>query len=66
MGASPTLFIIILTYVVPLEQVDAAIPEHVRWLRQGFGQGIFLATGRRLPRTGGIRDIISARKRTEH
>ncbi|MCK7427713.1 YciI family protein [Enterobacter chengduensis] len=45
---------VILTYIKPLEEVDAAIPAHVEWLKKGYAEGTFLASGRRIPRTGGI------------
>ncbi len=50
----PTLFVAILSYVQPLTEVDAAGADHVAWLQRGYADGVFLASGRRLPRTGGI------------
>lgn len=49
-----TLYVAVLTYVRPLEEIDAHIPEHVEWLKLGYRDGVFLASGRRVPRTGGI------------
>lgn len=49
-----TVYIVILTYIKPLEEVDAAIPAHVEWLKKRYADGIFLASGRRIPRTGGV------------
>lgn len=49
-----TLFVVVLTYIRPLEEVDAAGPAHVAWLRQGYDRGVFLVSGRRVPRTGGV------------
>ncbi|WP_447855818.1 YciI family protein [Enterobacter sp. WI-ESBL-E8] len=49
-----TVYIVILTYIKPLEEVDTAIPAHVAWLKKGYAEGIFLASGRRIPRTGGV------------
>ena len=46
-----TVYIVILK---PIEEVDAAIPAHVEWLKKGYAEGIFLASGRRIPRTGGV------------
>lgn len=54
MTSAPKLFVIVLTYVAPIDQIDAAGKEHVAWLQRGYDQGVFLASGRRLPRTGGI------------
>ena len=56
-GAARTaapLCLIVLTYVKPLEEVDALLPAHVAWLEQGYAQGLFLIAGRRVPRTGGV------------
>ena len=49
-----TVYIVILTYITPLEEVGAAIPAHVEWLKKGYAEGIFLASGRRISRTGGV------------
>ena len=49
-----TLSLLLLTYVRPLEEVDAQMEAHVAWLEQGFDVGAFLAAGRRDPRTGGV------------
>jgi len=48
------MFIALLTYVRPLEEVDALIPEHVRFLDEHYASGLFVASGRRVPRTGGV------------
>jgi uncharacterized protein YciI len=52
--AAGPLTLIVLTYVKPLEEVDALLPAHIAWLEQGFAQGVFLVAGRRKPRTGGV------------
>ncbi|EMP9723518.1 hypothetical protein RVY14_000805 [Enterobacter cloacae] len=49
-----TVYIVILTYIRPLEEIDAAIPAHIEWLKKGYAEGIFLASGRRVPRNGGV------------
>lgn len=48
------MFIISLTYIKPLEEVDAHIGAHVEYLNQQYQEGRFLASGRKVPRTGGI------------
>jgi len=48
------MFIIDLTYTVPLEQLDAHMTEHVKFLNLHYKQGTFLTSGRKVPRTGGI------------
>lgn len=48
------MFIVSLTYVKPLEEVDAHLAEHVAYLQRQYRNGVFLASGRKVPRTGGI------------
>ena len=48
------MFIINLNYIVPLEQLDAHMTDHVKFLRKYYKQNVFLASGRKIPRTGGI------------
>ncbi len=48
------MFILELTYTAPLERVDALLPAHVSWLEQHYANGTFLASGRKVPRDGGI------------
>jgi len=48
------MFIITLTYVAPLEKLDALMPAHMKFLKQCYDQNIFLTSGRQVPRTGGI------------
>ncbi|STV74692.1 YciL domain-containing protein [Klebsiella michiganensis] len=49
-----TIAVVVLTYVKPLDQVDAKLAAHVEWLKQGYADGIFLASGRKIPRSGGV------------
>ncbi|UII20493.1 YciI family protein [Fulvivirga ligni] len=48
------MFIINLTYKVPLEKVDQYLQEHVAYLNEQYDLGHFVASGRKLPRTGGV------------
>ncbi|HCW05825.1 MAG TPA: GTP cyclohydrolase [Cytophagales bacterium] len=48
------MFIIDLHYIVPLEQLDAHMTEHVKYLQKYYKLNVFLASGRKVPRTGGI------------
>ncbi|WP_394939662.1 YciI family protein [Psychromicrobium sp. YIM B11713] len=48
------MFIVSLSYLVELEQVDRFIPAHLEWLEQNYTDGVFLASGRKVPRTGGV------------
>lgn len=55
--------VINLTYVAPVEQVDAQLAAHVAWLEAGFEEGLLLIAGRQVPRTGGI--ILCRGRRAE-
>lgn len=49
-----TLFVIDLDYKTPLEEVDRHIPAHIEFLDASYARGIFLASGPKTPRTGGV------------
>jgi uncharacterized protein YciI len=53
-AARPSLFIILLRYLVDLEEIDAAMEKHVAFLDKHFKSGAFLVAGRQVPRTGGV------------
>lgn len=48
------MYVVLLTYTAPLEEVDYALAEHSEWLGRQYAAGLFLASGRRNPRTGGV------------
>ncbi|MCR9248863.1 MAG: YciI family protein [bacterium] len=48
------MFIINITYKVELEKVEQHIQAHIEFLDEQYKQGTFLASGRKVPRTGGI------------
>ncbi len=48
------MFVLELTYTAPLDAVDAVLPAHVAWLDEHYAHGVFLASGRKDPRDGGI------------
>jgi uncharacterized protein YciI len=48
------MFIINLKYIVPLEKLDAYMTDHVKYLHKYYKQNVFVASGRKVPRTGGI------------
>lgn len=48
------MFIISLTYIKSLEAVDALLEEHITYLKEQYTLGNFLASGRKVPRTGGV------------
>ncbi len=48
------MFILSLIYIKPLEEVDVLLEEHVIYLKEEYALGNFLASGRKVPRTGGV------------
>ena len=48
------VFVLLLTYVKPLDEVDALMRDHMAWLRENYDAGRFVVSGRQIPRTGGV------------
>jgi uncharacterized protein YciI len=48
------MFVLLLTYVRPLDEVDALMRDHMVWIRQQYAAGHFVVSGRQVPRTGGV------------
>ncbi|MEP0236298.1 YciI family protein [Roseibium sp.] len=48
------LFVLELEYAVGLDEVDAQLSAHRVFLEQNYERGVFLASGPKLPRTGGV------------
>tara|TARA_R110000796_G_scaffold252631_1_gene389274 strand:- start:175124 stop:175414 length:291 start_codon:yes stop_codon:yes gene_type:complete len=48
------MFIINITYKTELEKVDLFLDEHIEFLNKQYELGNFLASGRKIPRNGGI------------
>jgi len=48
------MFIVTLTYIRPLEELDALMDAHVSWLKTHYESGLFVASGRQVPRKGGV------------
>jgi uncharacterized protein YciI len=48
------MFLINLTYIKPLSEIDRYLPEHSRFLDSKYAQGIVVFSGRKRPRTGGV------------
>jgi uncharacterized protein YciI len=48
------MFIIELTYKVPLEEIDAHMKAHVAYLNKYYKSKSFIVSGRKIPREGGI------------
>ena len=48
------MFIIELSYKVPLGEIDAHMRAHVRFLEKYYASGHFVVSGRKIPRDGGV------------
>jgi uncharacterized protein YciI len=48
------VFVILLSYVKPLDEVDHLLAQHSAYLERNYSAGHFLVSGRRVPRTGGV------------
>lgn len=48
------LYIVELTYTVPLEKVEPLLEAHLAFVDEGYARGIFLMSGPKDPRDGGI------------
>ncbi|MBY5642308.1 YciI family protein [Rhizobium leguminosarum] len=48
------MYILSLTYVKPNDEADRHMEPHMAWVKEGYAEGWFLASGRKVPRTGGV------------
>jgi uncharacterized protein YciI len=48
------MFVVSLNYKVDLSEIDRLIPAHVVYLEACYANGVFIASGRKEPRTGGV------------
>jgi len=48
------MFVIELLYTASLEDIDAEMTAHVRFLKKYYASGHFVVSGRKIPRDGGI------------
>ncbi len=48
------MFVIMVNYIKPLGEIDAHLETHRKFLDEGYAKGYFLASGPRVPRTGGV------------
>lgn len=58
------MFIVSLTYICDLTEIDRFLDEHVAYLKEEYARGHFIASGRKNPRTGGI-ILAKTESRTE-
>jgi uncharacterized protein YciI len=48
------MYVVSLSYRVPQDIVDFHNDAHINWLQKAFDDGVFIAAGRKVPRTGGL------------
>jgi uncharacterized protein YciI len=48
------MFVLELTYTAPLERVDELKADHMAWVKAQYDAGVFVASGRKEPRDGGV------------
>ncbi|MFD7261503.1 YciI family protein [Streptomyces sp. NPDC059874] len=48
------MFVMELSYTAPIEAVEDLMDAHISWLDGYYASGIFLASGRKVPRDGGV------------
>jgi uncharacterized protein YciI len=48
------MFVVILTYIKPLDVIDTHLAAHREFIGKHTAAGIFIVSGRRVPRTGGV------------
>jgi uncharacterized protein YciI len=56
------MFIIELAYKADLAEIDAAMREHMAFVRRQYDAGRFLVSGRKIPRDGGVILAVGASK----
>ena len=48
------LFVVVSTFLVPIEVIDENVADHAAWVEEQYAKGRVLASGRRQPPIGGI------------
>ncbi|PNU19807.1 GTP cyclohydrolase [Geothermobacter hydrogeniphilus] len=48
------MFIVSLSYIKPIEEVELHLAEHIEYLKKQYEKKAFIASGRKVPRTGGV------------
>ncbi len=58
------MFIVSLNYVGSFDQIDSLLEKHIKFLNMQYEKKFFIASGRKVPRTGGI-ILAKAKNKTE-
>lgn len=48
------MYILQLSYIVPLDEIDRVRDEHMAWIAEQYEAGRFVVSGAKVPRTGGV------------
>lgn len=48
------MFVLSLTYIAPAAEVDRVRDAHMAWIGEQYAAGRFVASGPKVPRTGGL------------
>lgn len=48
------LFIVDLHYIVSFDEIEPELEAHVKFLEENYSSGHFIASGPKVPRTGGV------------
>ncbi len=48
------MYVVILTYKVPLDEVERFFAAHIEYIERYHAQGPYILSGRREPRSGGV------------
>lgn len=57
------MFIVSVNYLSSLDQIDSLLKEHIEFLNIQYEKKLFIASGRKVPRTGGV--ILARAKNKE-
>lgn len=58
------MFIVSLTYISEISQIDKYLEAHIEYLDKNYDKGVFIASGRKVPRSGGV-ILATATSRSE-
>lgn len=52
--ANQNLFIVDLHYIVSFDEIEPELDAHIEFLEENYASGCFIASGPKVPRTGGM------------
>jgi len=58
------MFVISVHYTSSLDRIDGILEEHIEFLKKQYEKKLFVASGRKVPRTGGV-ILAKAKNRKE-